>query len=419
MPNAARKGDNASGHDCMPPTTILSGSSDVFINGQPAARVGDSAGVHTCPCPKMPHGVHGREIDEGAPTVFINGLPAARMGDAIDCGGSVASGSGSVFIGNSSYQSPTQACEEQAARMHLPFIDLGSMGPPPVLRLPIPPTTMDEALNRLDRAGEHIQWCRDADRPLPTSPFSTRDKAEIVDKGLEERFILRIVLSDHANDDGFVGKPGEKITTYWTAPFSQVEHCDSDAEMMRKTLGLEYNEDARYTLLLIDQKAADDATDMRSFIPTYENTITFLQEERKKNFEENIDLIPECMTPEYSQEYERLKKMVKERGIDLNDEIDRENFPKALGMTPKEKKLFDTRMDVDDLTGANEHFLGNGLTRNTSLDEPVPLFGIIKPDQQYGAVEVFTHDKNPQTLGKLESLGLLKRIKMTSHRSKT
>ncbi len=92
---AARLGDTASGHGCFPPTTITSGSDNVFINGKPAARVGDSLGAHGCSdCPP-----HGRAIAQGSSKVFINGRPAARTGDAIDCGGVVISGSGNVFIG--------------------------------------------------------------------------------------------------------------------------------------------------------------------------------------------------------------------------------------------------------------------------------------------------------------------------------
>ncbi|MFC3025410.1 type VI secretion system PAAR protein [Vibrio zhugei] len=99
MPNAARVGDIDTGHGCFPPTSITAGSGDVFIDGIAAARVGDPLMLHACPCPTMPHGVHGRSIAAGSGTVKINGQPAARIGDAIDCGGSIAVGSGTVIIG--------------------------------------------------------------------------------------------------------------------------------------------------------------------------------------------------------------------------------------------------------------------------------------------------------------------------------
>ncbi|GAB2660178.1 PAAR domain-containing protein [Vibrio panuliri] len=98
MPKAARLGDIASAHGCFPSTPIIAGSGDVFINGIPAA-IGDAAAPHGCPCPKTPHGSHGRSIAAGSGSVLINGMPAARVGDAIDCGGTVATGSGDVIIG--------------------------------------------------------------------------------------------------------------------------------------------------------------------------------------------------------------------------------------------------------------------------------------------------------------------------------
>ncbi|MCC7373198.1 MAG: PAAR domain-containing protein [Verrucomicrobiales bacterium] len=67
----------------------------------PAARVGD---LHVCPMvdpgPK-PH-VGGPVLPPGQPNVFIEGKPAARLGDLLQCVGPVDSfvqGSPTVFIG--------------------------------------------------------------------------------------------------------------------------------------------------------------------------------------------------------------------------------------------------------------------------------------------------------------------------------
>lgn len=94
MPAAARKNDVGSGHGCFPPSNVTSASPDVDIDGIPAARLGDRLAPHGCAtCPP-----HGRAISGGSPTVFINGRPAARIGDAIDCGGSIVIGSGTVIL---------------------------------------------------------------------------------------------------------------------------------------------------------------------------------------------------------------------------------------------------------------------------------------------------------------------------------
>ncbi len=99
MPGAARLNDIGSAHDCFPPTPIVSASGSVFVNSQPAARLGDPLQPHGCPCPKTPHGMHPRSISAGSSSVFIDGKPAARLGDAIDCGGTVASASSDVIMG--------------------------------------------------------------------------------------------------------------------------------------------------------------------------------------------------------------------------------------------------------------------------------------------------------------------------------
>lgn len=71
---------------------IKSGSPNITINGQPAARMGDPV---NCRMAKGESPV----ITEGASNVLFNGLPAARMGDKISNGGSINSGSSTFFIG--------------------------------------------------------------------------------------------------------------------------------------------------------------------------------------------------------------------------------------------------------------------------------------------------------------------------------
>jgi uncharacterized Zn-binding protein involved in type VI secretion len=91
---AARVGDQ---HECPKDQPkehvggpIKSGSPNVFINGKPAARVGDPLGCEDGSTDT---------ITEGSSNVFINGKPAARLGDATDHGGKISEGSPNVFIG--------------------------------------------------------------------------------------------------------------------------------------------------------------------------------------------------------------------------------------------------------------------------------------------------------------------------------
>jgi uncharacterized Zn-binding protein involved in type VI secretion len=95
MSNATRLGDLDTGHDACPPTALVSASTNVFINGKGAGRVGDSYVAHGC----VNHPSHSGVIASGSSSVFINGRAAGRIGDAVSCGGSVAEGSSNVFIG--------------------------------------------------------------------------------------------------------------------------------------------------------------------------------------------------------------------------------------------------------------------------------------------------------------------------------
>lgn len=77
----------------QPAGAILTGSPNVFFNGQPAAR----AHVDVALCDK--HAATPPRIAEGSSSVFINGLPAARVKDSLVCGATIAQGSSNVFIG--------------------------------------------------------------------------------------------------------------------------------------------------------------------------------------------------------------------------------------------------------------------------------------------------------------------------------
>lgn len=65
------------------------GAPTVFIEGMPAARMGDMA---TCTGPPD-------TILQGSSTVLIEGMPAARMGDMTAHGGQIVAGSPTVMIG--------------------------------------------------------------------------------------------------------------------------------------------------------------------------------------------------------------------------------------------------------------------------------------------------------------------------------
>ncbi|WP_232447172.1 RHS repeat-associated core domain-containing protein [Burkholderia ubonensis] len=75
---------------------ISSGSPNVFVNGEHAARAADGTDMDTVQCsdhsgPQM--------IAQGSDCVFINDLPAARVNDKTTCDGTISKGSPDVFFG--------------------------------------------------------------------------------------------------------------------------------------------------------------------------------------------------------------------------------------------------------------------------------------------------------------------------------
>ncbi|WP_353272106.1 PAAR domain-containing protein [Wolbachia endosymbiont (group B) of Apomyelois bistriatella] len=66
------------------PHFCISGSNNVFVNGKPVCRKGDSFS-------------EGKILIEGSKTVFANGLGIGRVGDIVSCGFKVIRGSSDVF----------------------------------------------------------------------------------------------------------------------------------------------------------------------------------------------------------------------------------------------------------------------------------------------------------------------------------
>mgnify|MGYP003116666693 CR=1 FL=1 len=92
---ASRLGDMGTGHGSYPPRSNKEGSDNVFIDGIGAHTVGNSWNIHCNPSPDC----HGGNTSGGSSGVYINGQPLARVSDPVDCGSKLAQGSETVFSG--------------------------------------------------------------------------------------------------------------------------------------------------------------------------------------------------------------------------------------------------------------------------------------------------------------------------------
>lgn len=86
MPGISREGQDAAGG------TNIQGSSNVFVNGSGAVRIGDAVAGHG----PGPHA--GPVMAAGSGTVFVNSIGVCRAGDPATCGDS-DTGSSNVFAG--------------------------------------------------------------------------------------------------------------------------------------------------------------------------------------------------------------------------------------------------------------------------------------------------------------------------------
>jgi len=97
MPAVVRIGDTlTTGHGCVGTTTLAGANQgSVYANGILAAVVGAPTVSHPFP-PDPPCAPHVANLNAGSPNVFIEGIPVGRIGDSADAGNMIF-GSPNVF----------------------------------------------------------------------------------------------------------------------------------------------------------------------------------------------------------------------------------------------------------------------------------------------------------------------------------
>ena len=99
MPAVIRLGDMSTGHGCFPPTPlVVTPVSKTFFNGILAGVVSGACQHDTHSCGIVVHPQSTRNPSSGSSKTFIEGSPAARIGDNITCGDACGEGSPNSFI---------------------------------------------------------------------------------------------------------------------------------------------------------------------------------------------------------------------------------------------------------------------------------------------------------------------------------
>jgi uncharacterized Zn-binding protein involved in type VI secretion len=99
MPAISRIGDMSTGHGCFPPTPLIKTPvKKTFFNGILPSVVNEKCQHATHCCGPTCHAEETRAPSSGASKTFIEGNPAARIGDEIACGDAISEGSPNSFI---------------------------------------------------------------------------------------------------------------------------------------------------------------------------------------------------------------------------------------------------------------------------------------------------------------------------------
>ena len=114
--------DDAQFHGYLPLAVVTTGSTKVFTNGSPTARVGDPYTPTHClvTAPPVCHPVG--QATEGSPDVFVEGIPVHREGDRITCGAVADNGSPNVFANGVPPQSQVALLAGESGSLNTEFI---------------------------------------------------------------------------------------------------------------------------------------------------------------------------------------------------------------------------------------------------------------------------------------------------------
>lgn len=236
-----------------------------------------------------------------------------------------------------------------------------------------------------------------ANGKAPSPKYTQAQLHHIAQEGFaDEKFIVRLVEEPHVHRNGplngTLGKEGPAGVQIWSTSFDQIAHLDTDPKLITEAMGVNYKPDAKYKLAIIDQADAVKYADAETIVPTYGNLTKFV-EDKLPGKVENPALTREVMTAGYAGEYESLISNMPPAAWG-NPQI-RNAYLRKAGLGLDGIKKFNTRISIQNNTGANEHFTGNGLTKttNSTRDQPV-----------YGVVEAFSLHKNPKTFRQMAGM---------------
>jgi len=99
MPAITRLGDKSTGHDCFPPTVMITTPvAKTYFNGKFPGVVSPNCKWAAHTCRTQTHNSDQRYPTSGASKTYIEGKLAARIADPIACGDAIGQGSSNSFV---------------------------------------------------------------------------------------------------------------------------------------------------------------------------------------------------------------------------------------------------------------------------------------------------------------------------------
>jgi uncharacterized Zn-binding protein involved in type VI secretion len=276
------------------------------------------------------------------------------------------------------------------------------------------PTSLVEAQQRLTQRRKQIQAEGYEPKYSDEELYTLAQQGDVGGERFQVRFMeTRYLAARETPNEHLSGALGMtmqgatgKGAKYWSSSFDQIEDADTDPKLIAEKLGLEYNANTDYALIIVDTEKAAPLTGVKSVSATFDNVAEFANTELPKQFPKSFT--EKAMTPEFQAEYAAhynaavAQKFLKDKWSKNTNHF--EKYLNTTGMSEPEIDEMILRMEMHDKIGNNQDYLGNGLTKDINTTSP----------NKFGAVETLNFERreiNLHQLSKANAITVLPGLK--------
>ena len=284
-----------------------------------------------------------------------------------------------------------------------------TVGPPLSARKGIPPSSLDNAEDRLKSMQSHITADGYKPKYSDNELIAQAQSGNLVSERYHVRFMEKAYLNARETpSEDLSGKLGQVMkgetgtgAKYWSTTFDQIEDADTDAKLISEKLGLgdDYKPDGKYVMVIIDTEKANPLTGVTSVPATFERVGEFANKEFGDAFP--VDFTQKVMSSEFQTHYAyHYNQAVEQKVLPWAGSRDSKKFSKYLNSTDlsdTDKELLIQRMSMHDKIGNNQDYVGNGVTKDMTTSS-----------NNYGAVETLNFERQEINLKQLDEAGAIK-----------